>query len=834
MKIAVLPSLYTKIHRVTYWLGILYTIASTHGAQFDDFSYELINGETEVEITDYPETATGPVVIPDTIEGKPVTRIGDSAFKFCAHLTSITISENVTSIASESFSNCNGLTAITVPDSVRHIGESAFAHCQDLTNVTLGANVDNIDQYAFYACNNLVIVTFTGDAPTTFDSYIFESAAFNFSIYYPEGAIGFTSPTWNGYTSIELNGQLGDFSYKLINNDNEVEITGYTSGGEEHVSIPSTIYGRPVTSIAAGTFHSSTQLSSASIPSSITSISDEAFAFCDRLESVYFGGNAPETFGSMVFDNAAPTFTIYYSDSATGFSYPTWQGYATSLLNGQFGNFSYELINNTTEIEITDYLGTDTEHAEIPALIEGKPVTSIAENAFSRANLTSIHIPESVTNIGESAFDGCASLTSVNIPDGITAINRYAFRGCSFSSIRIPDSVKTIGFHSFKHCVNLTGLLIPDSVTSISDSAFSSCRSLKEIVIPDSVTGMGDSAFSNCIKLQNVTISNNLRRISFDAFAGCTSLTSIDIGTGTTTLGSRAFEGCTSLTQITIPEGVIKLENWVFYGCRELADVSLPNSLQSMGELTFNNCIELKNVNIPSSISTIPRKTFFRCLALKSITIPESVTIIEDEAFRFCNKLTAITIPIQVERIGSNAFNFCSSLVSAYFIGDAPSSFNVNAFTNTSQEFCIYYGSISSGFSSPLWNGYASEEINTTLHPKAAWLLEHEIPYTTPLDSDYNHDGVTLLTAYSLNLNPSENLANSLPQPRLQQGTLEISFYANRQDVTYSVKTCTDLSLGDWTTNGIEISPKDINGTCTASVSSSDLNRFLQLTVELL
>ena len=113
-------------------------------------------------------------------------------------------------------------------------------------------------------------------------------------------------------------------------------------------------------------------------------------------------------------------------------------------------------------------------------------------------SLTSLVIPDSVTNIGDYAFSGCRSLTDIVIPDSVTNIGDYAFWNCrSLTDIVIPNSVTSIGESAFYECSSLTEVVIPDSVTSIGDKAFHTCSSLTNIDIPDSVTSIGDGAFDD-------------------------------------------------------------------------------------------------------------------------------------------------------------------------------------------------------------------------------------------------------------------------------------------------------------------------------------------------
>ena len=148
-------------------------------------------------------------------------------------------------------------------------------------------------------------------------------------------------------------------------------------------------------------------------------------------------------------------------------------------------------------------------------------------------------------------FRECRNLAQIEIPDSVTSIGNYAFEGCeSLTQIEIPDSVTSIGDRVFYSCSSLTQIEIPDSVTSIGISAFRKCSSLKQIEIPDSVTSI-----ANC------------------AFEGCESLTQIEIPEGVTSIGEEAFNSCVSLTQINIPKTVAHIERNTFKNCKSLKKV---------------------------------------------------------------------------------------------------------------------------------------------------------------------------------------------------------------------------------------------------------------------
>ena len=205
----------------------------------------------------------------------------------------------------------------------------------------------------------------------------------------------------------------------------------------------------------------------------------------------------------------------------------------------------------------------------------------------------------------------------------------------------------------------------------------------------------------------------------------------------------------------------------------------------------------------------------------------KSVTSIGDGAFSMCLALTSVTIPEGVTSIGSRAFFKCSALTVAVFLGDAP-SLGSSVFSPTAAGFTSYYLSGSTGLTTPTWEGYAALPIDEALYPAASWLLGHGYPHTTNLDQDTTGDGVSLLMAYALNLNPNLNLAGSLPAPVLDGATLSMSFHAASPGIIYSVETSIDLNT--WVTEGVTMSGDD--NPRTASVAMDWPQRFLRLVVQ--
>ena len=316
-------------------------------------------------------------------------------------------------------------------------------------------------------------------------------------------------------------------------------------------------------------------------------------------------------------------------------------------------------------------------------------VTEIGEEAFRGCTgLTSVVIPEGVTKIEWETFLGCTGLTSLVIPEGVKEIGWNAFRGCTgLTSVVIPEGVTKIEWEAFRGCTGLTSVVIPEGVTEIEEPAFEGCTGLASVVIPDSVTKIGEYAFCGCTGLtSSVVIPEGVTKIGECAFLGCTGLTSVVIPDGVTEIGGAAFRGCTSLTSVVIPDSVTLIDDGAFEGCIGVVNISV--SVDNPSYVSINNCCLSKDLRklifgcrssiIPEGISMIRLHAFSGCTGLTSAVIPNSVTEIGEEAFRGCTGLTSIMIPDSVTEIGRGAFEGCAGVANISVSIDNPSYVSIN------------------------------------------------------------------------------------------------------------------------------------------------------------
>ncbi len=417
----------------------------------------------------------------------------------------------------------------------------------------------------------------------------------------------------------------GDLEYSVLD-DGTVEITDY-NGSAKTVDIPEKINGKSVTSIGDCAFRYCTSLKSITIPNSVMEIGSSAFSGCSSLTSITILNSVTEI-GVYAFKGCTSLTSITIPNSVTNIGDSTFWG-----------------CSSLTAI----YVAVDNKnYTSVNGVLFNKDKTALICYPAGKTD-KSYNITNSVTSIGDYAFNGCSSLTSVTIPNSVTEIGGSAFVGCaSLKSITMPNSVTSIGDMVFYKCSSLTSITIPDSVTSIGSSAFSDCSKLRSITIPNSVTSIGAWAFNGCTGLTAINVAmENQNYVSPDGVLYNKDKTTI-----------ICYPAGKKGNNYKIPDGVTEIGSIAFSRCSSLTSVTIPNSVTSIGSGAFNGCTSLTRVTIPKSVTKIGWNAFSDCTSLTSITIPNSVISIDWYAFRGCTSLKSITIPNSVTSIGKNAFGY--------------------------------------------------------------------------------------------------------------------------------------------------------------------------------
>jgi len=406
------------------------------------FTFTTNNGT--ITITKY----TGPggdVTIPDTINGLPVTSLGDRAFISCATLTNVTIPDSVTSIGSHSFRSCTSLVSVTIGTNVVSIGDSAFFGCAALKTVTLPDGVTTIGPIAFGACasfTNVIIpksVTSIGLGPFLYCTSL------------------------TTITVDPLNPFYSSLDGVLFNRD-RTTLIAYPPGKGTSYAIPASVI-----NIGRSAFYDCTSLTGVSFPHTVTNIEVTAFSGCCSLTNMTLPSSL-NTIGAAAFS---------YCSSLTGIVIPAG---VTSIGDGAFACCT-SLMAITADANNSSYACVD-------GVLFNHSGTMLLQ--FPAGKAGSYAIPAGVTSIGAAAFASCYNLTGVTIPNGVTRIPDWAFDSCdSLTGVVIPDTVTSIGYMAFLYCRNMTNVTVGNNVTDIADLAFQGCYLLTGVYFTGNAPTLG-------------------------------------------------------------------------------------------------------------------------------------------------------------------------------------------------------------------------------------------------------------------------------------------------------------------------------------------------------
>ena len=371
------------------------------------FNFDITTG-TIIKLND---TSITEVVIPESIDGVPVTAIGASAFRDCTNLTSITIPNSVTSIGELTFYGCSSLTSITIPNGVTSIGYGTFQGCTGLTSITIPNGVKSIGVSAFQDCTKLTSITIP-DNVTSINGSAFKGCTSLTSITIPNSVKSIGSYAFKGCTS--LKSITIPNSVTSINPETFIDCTSL-----ESITIPN-----GVTSIGVSAFQGCTSLTSITIPDSVTSIGNFTFCGCSSLESITIP-NSVTSIGYGTFQGCTGLTSITIPNGVTSINGSAFKG-CTSLtsitipksVKSIFANACY----GCSMLKDVYYLGTREEWATITIY---SPNNDLTDKVRCIGDITQGF---SFTQPGNLTYDGKAkeaTVTKTNEDYGDFTIKYY-------------------------------------------------------------------------------------------------------------------------------------------------------------------------------------------------------------------------------------------------------------------------------------------------------------------------------------------------------------------------------------------------------------------------
>ncbi len=458
-------------------------------------------------------------------------------------------------------------------------------------------------------------------------------------------------------------------------------------------------------SISQGLFERCTSLVKVSIPESVTSIYANAFFSCSSLVSIGIPRNVSYIDEEFVFGKCESLGSIVV----------------------HFDNDYYEMCSEGIVDKATKVLVAGCRYTRIP---KDGSVRIIGKGAFCGALCDYMHIPESVTEIRDNAFQQ-AALTEISLPNSLEKIGNDAFIGVELEYIYYNgtqeewdnivigsgneglDNAQLIFSQmpiAVGDCGDIHWVLDVDNVLTVTGSG-EICEDcgwqrtyselIKSCVIGDGITGIGDYAFDGSCNLTDIEIPDTVVSIGRMAFCQCESLNEFTIPSQVTSVGVNPFYGC-NLEKIEVESGneVYRAVNnalietttkTLIVGC---ADTVVPDdgTVTAIGDCAFSYCKDLTELVIPDTVKSIGMNAFYES-GIEELVIPEGVEILADGVFCYCENLKKVTLPSSITYIDNMVFYELPSLTAVYYKGTREdwSKITIKRYNEMLEDIRIYY-----------------------------------------------------------------------------------------------------------------------------------------------
>ena len=565
---------------------------------------------------------------------------------------------------------------VVLPNSVTCISERAFSFTPSLISVNIPKNVTRIGNNTF-RYSSLESIIMQSNTPPALDSTAFIDASQPIC-YIPRGSSAkYEASAWKNVVSTFVEYDESDLNIFYTSSDNKA-ITPYQETAFDAPILQNSYtdgqgiitFSRPITQLGFYAFRGRSTLTSITIPNTVTYIGYEAFAGCSSLTDITIGESV-KTIDSYAFDgcssltnitsNAIEPPTLEYSAfrnyNATVYL-PNSEAFKNYVNHATWSQFNLKCSMDSTKtfsihVEQPGTLGylileaaeqwSNVFNLTITGTINDEDMKYFSKMKYlheldlSGTNISNIHgckgliylnkviLPESVTEIGVNAFDGCVQLSDINLSN-ITTIGKSAFCNSAITSLYLPKAT-TIGAYAFSSCSKLASINLPVA-TTIEDYTFRGCYSLSYIAFP-LVTTIGEGAFRLYDDGVYGDMSENMKEIDLS---------------NVTSLGKGAFYGVSTLEKVILSDELEVLSERCFYYCEGLKEINIPSALKAIGtEALYRTAIE--DLTLPEGVTTIGSSIFGRnydSSDLKTLTLPSTLRSIASDAFASCGNLTDV------------------------------------------------------------------------------------------------------------------------------------------------------------------------------------------------
>lgn len=452
--------------------------------------------------------------------------------------------------------------------------------------------------------------------------------------------------------------------------------------------------------ISESAFHHCYALASLTLSKNVEYIGKDAFADCPQLREIYNLSALPLVAGDSAYGCVASNATdIYTSTDAESKVVVTSDGFV--FYDGSDGAILLTAPKRNGELIL-------------PESFEGNGY-SIGKKVFYYCGYTSVVIPDAVTEIGDGAFDYCASLATVKIGAGVTRIGDDAFSLCTALEkvdLAADGALTEIGENAFGRCSSLSSFTVPVNVVKIEYGAFLECVKLIKVCNLSSLNIVAGSDEHGFIAKYAVLVTASLDEervyttteegyVFFETdedtvlsgYVGSAKVVSLPETFNGRTYGisGRAFYD-SDVTSVSIPAGVKYIGDEAFMFCSDLSGVTIGEGVQRIGESAFRNCKLSQGLRFAdgSKLKSIGKLAFY-LTTVSSVTLPEGLEYLGEMAFEPIHRLASIVLPSSIAELGNNAFERENSYPEhIYFKGDE-SAWNSLVYGTDNADLPVYF-----------------------------------------------------------------------------------------------------------------------------------------------
>lgn len=490
-----------------------------------------------------------------------------------------------------------------------------------------------------------------------------------------------------GHLILSGNGETYNFAYY----DYPVPWKDYRT------DIKTVTIGEGITTLHQNTFYGCSNMTEITLPSTLTDITGNVtFYGCNNLKKVHISDldawcrmnfglvqhqeqASPLFGGATLLLNGEEITEITVPDGVTTiwsyqYSIPTLK---KLILPDSIETVAAYSLKNTknTEIHISDL----EEWLEIDfRLFQSGPLDK-ATLYIDGEPLTSLTVPDGITEIKKSAFNGYDKLTYLDFND-VTSVGEYAFYGCKGLEVANLSDVESLDFECFNQCESLKEVYVSHSITSMDSNAFGWNDIVEKIHIADLYEYCTDQhyyqnlynnedcgVYLNGELITHLDVPLGIDIYNTNAFTGYNRLESVSVPEGVTEIGTGAFSSCDNLTSVSLPQTLTAIGERAF-SSTGLVDIDIPDNVSIISKEAFVYCDELSHVSLPKGCTTISEGAFYICNITGQLILPDGLTHIYDYAF--CgNRITEVTIPNSVVYIAPDAFESNEGMVILCYLG---------------------------------------------------------------------------------------------------------------------------------------------------------------------